>query len=108
MTKKTKKARSPVDEFLALSDAEKEAVVAEFDQEFIADKAKPLTPAMKRLWTRAKRKKPGRPRVGEGAERVLVTIERGLLKQADAAARKRGVSRSQAIGEGLKHWLKAG
>jgi len=33
--------------------------------------------------------KRGRPPVGEGAGRVLVSIERGLLQQTDALAKRR-------------------
>ena len=100
MSKRRKK--SPVDAFLALPDAEKEALVAKLDREFIADESMPLTPAMRRLWQRAKRKRPGRPRIGKGAKRVLITVEAGLLKRADAFARQKGISRSQLISHGLQ------
>jgi hypothetical protein len=102
-----KKSASPIERFLALSDAEKQAYVAEFDQEFVADKAQPLTPAQRRLWAKVK-KKLGRPRVGEGAKRVLITVERGLLDQSDALAKRRHMTRSQLISEGLRHLLAAG
>jgi|SRR6266566_7834433 len=51
-------------------------------------------------------RKVGRPRVGQGAKRVLITIERGLLKDADALARRRNTSRARLIAEGLKMVLK--
>ncbi len=102
-----KKTKSSVERFLSLSEAGKQAYVAEFDQEFIADKAKPLTPAMKRQWATIK-KKLGRPRVGKGAKRVLITVERGLLNQSDALAKRRRMTRSQLISEGLRHLLAAG
>lgn len=102
-----KKTSSPIDRFLSLSEAEKQAYVAEFDQEFIADKAKPLTPKMKRQWAKVK-KKLGRPRVGKGAKRVLITVERRLLGQSDALAKRRRMTRSQLIAEGLRHLLAAG
>jgi len=39
----------------------------------------------------------GRPRVGEGAQRVQITMERSLLSQADRFARANGLSRSELI-----------
>ena len=51
-------------------------------------------------------RKVGRPRVGQGAKRVLITIERGLLADADALAKRRNTSRARLIAEGLKMVLK--
>jgi hypothetical protein len=104
---KKKPRRSPIDAFLALSDAEKAATVAEFDREFVGDTFKPLTPKMKRQWAKIQ-KKLGRPRVGKGAKRVLITVERGLLSESDALAKRRRMTRSQLISEGLRHLLAAG
>jgi hypothetical protein len=42
-----KKKLSVVDAFMALSDEEKERQFREFDKEFIADTAKPLTAAQR-------------------------------------------------------------
>ena len=53
-------------------------------------------------WKRAKRRGPGRPRIGKGAKRVLVTVERGLLEQADAYARRHHVTRSHLICDALR------
>jgi hypothetical protein len=44
----------------------------------------------------------GRPRVGEGAKIVPISIERGLLRQADAFAKRHRLSRSQLLAEGLR------
>ncbi len=46
--------------------------------------------------------KTGRPPVGQGATAVLVSIERGLLKEADRTAKARKMSRSQLIALGLR------
>ena len=43
--KNHRKKRSPIDAFIALSDAEKERVVAEFDEEFVMDTFRPVTPS---------------------------------------------------------------
>src|SRR5947208_476661 len=62
----------------------------------------PLTAEDKALQRRAKRRKPGRPRVGKGAARVPVNLERGLLKRIDAYAKRNGVSRSQVLARGAE------
>jgi hypothetical protein len=80
--------------------AELEKSTREFDQDFAFLKGRPLTQAEKALHERALRR--GRPRVGQGAEKIRVSIERELLAEADAYARKRGISRSELIAEGLK------
>lgn len=98
--KNTKKL-SPYEEFMALSDAQKESVYRELDALETPYDIKPLSPELRRLWNRAKRKA-GRPRIGRGAARVLVSIERGLLEQADSLARRQHTTRSDLISRGLK------
>jgi hypothetical protein len=44
----------------------------------------------------------GRPRVGSGARRVQITMERSLLSDADRFARSHGLSRSELIARCLK------
>ena len=46
--------------------------------------------------------KMGRPVVGEGATAVLISIERGLLKEADRTAKARKMTRSELIALGLR------
>lgn len=60
-----------------------------------------MNKAERAQWNRAKRRR-GRPRKAETAARVLITVERGLLNEADALARSQGVSRSQLIAQGLR------
>jgi hypothetical protein len=79
--------------------------VERFDHELPA--GKPLTLAEKARHRRAKRKM-GRPVVGKGAERVTITMERMLLREADAYAKRMKISRSQMIAFGIKAMLKAG
>lgn len=95
------KKKNPIDAFLELGPAERNAAAAEFDRDSVADTFRPLSPAQRKLWKKAKRK-PGRPRVGKGAERVSVTIERSLLKSADREAKRLGISRAQLIALGLR------
>ena len=65
-----------------------------------------MTPADTRALTRAARKG-GRPRIGAGAQRINITVERTLLKKADAYARKRGLTRAALVAEGLGRILAA-
>jgi hypothetical protein len=73
----------------------------EFDREFIADTFGPPPAKAQQQLKRARRR--GRPRVGKGARRVLITVERTLLAQADAYAKSRGLNRSQLVARGLKY-----
>jgi hypothetical protein len=75
----------------------------EFDQEFVADKAKPLSRADKALHRRAAAR--GRPRVGNGAERINITVERSLLSRADRMAKHLGLSRAQLVARALNREL---
>lgn len=105
--KKTKKI-SGYTRFMALSPAQKESFYRECENPEVTPRAKPLDPAMRKAWNRAKRKA-GRPRIGRGAQRVLISIERGLLEDADALAKRRHVTRSQLFSEGVRNILsKAG
>src|SRR5438128_679526 len=80
--------------------AELDQEVAKFDQEFIAETAKPLT-AKERVRDRKAKQKRGRPQVGNGARRVLITIESSLLRRSDRYAHKQGLTRSALIARGL-------
>ncbi len=96
-----KKKPSEYERFMALSDREKDAEVATYDRETSMDDFKPLRRKGRALLERATRK-PGRPKVGQGAQRVLLTIERGLLKEADSTATKLRISRSELVARGLR------
>ncbi len=88
----------PTPSYSRMSAAELDRVAAPFEEEFVP--SGPLTPEMKARQRRAKRKR-GRPVVGEGAEKIRISVERDLLRQADALARKENISRSQLIAQGL-------
>ena len=51
--------------------------------------------------------KSGRSRIGAGAKRINITVERGLLKQVDVFAHKIGVSRAALVAEGLRKLVSA-
>jgi hypothetical protein len=89
-----------MEKFLALSDTEKDAEVERLIT-LPPSAWKPLTPPQRKLW-RAIKRNMGRPTVGEGAEQISLTVERGLLRKADAFARKHKLKRSQMVAEGLR------
>ncbi|HZN63766.1 MAG TPA: hypothetical protein VFB66_00570 [Tepidisphaeraceae bacterium] len=97
---KGKKKLSAVAKFLALSDEEKDRVVAEFDKPFIGDTFGPPPPEAIKQLRRARKR--GRPKVGSGAVQVSVAVERTLLRRADAFAKRNGLNRSQLVARGLE------
>jgi len=99
-----KNGRSPIREFLALSDEQKRRAVARFDREFVADEARPASAAEKRQWKRV-RTKLGRPVRGKGHKVISVSIERGLLTRCDKLARRKHTTRAAIIARGLEHML---
>jgi hypothetical protein len=103
MTMKKTRAKHPWE----LSPAELDKLVEGLDGEFVADQSRPLTPAERRLWERAKRRKPGRPVEGQGAQVISVSIEKGLLKKSDQLAKKKRISRAKLIARGLRAVLAA-
>jgi hypothetical protein len=79
---------------------ELEEATKDLDEEFAFLKGRPLN--RRERQRHAKARKRGRPQIGEGAEKIRVSIERGLLVKSDAYARKHGMSRSELIAKGLK------
>jgi len=100
----TRKKQKP---YWLMNTAELRAATAEFDKEWTGPglPGKPLTAAQRALHRRAAaaaKAKRGRPTVGKGAKIVPVTIERGLLKEADAFAKQHQLKRSQMVAQGLR------
>jgi len=62
---------------------------------------RPLTPVERKQWRKV-RKKMGRPRIGKGVKRVMVSLETDLLKQSDRFAKKHRLTRSTMISAGLR------
>ena len=92
--------------YTRMSAAKLAAATKEFDEDFAFEKGKPLTAKDRKKHARARKR--GRPRVGLGAEKIRITIERGLLREADAFARTQRMSRSELIARGLRAILAAG
>ena len=89
-----------------MSDVERDADVARYEKPILVGvdglPGEPLTPAMRRQWEDSKIRRRGRKKVGLGARRILVTVERGLLEEADAYAKANGLKRAELIAEGLR------
>ena len=100
----TTKKHSAIEAFLALPDEEKERQWREFDKPIDFNDTRPLTPAERKLWERAKRKR-GRPKVGAGVKIISLSVEQDLLKKSDRLAKKLGVSRAFLVAQGLRHVL---
>jgi hypothetical protein len=99
------KKLSPIEAFLALTDEEKQRQVREFDKEFVAGQFRPLTPEQRKMWDVAKKKSRGRPKVGNGAQVISLSVEKALLKRADARAKAAHMSRSQLVAMALEALL---
>jgi hypothetical protein len=93
-----KNTRTP---FLKMTPEQRTRAAREFAREIRFEETRPLSEKGKLLWLRAKRGR-GRPRVGRGSAKVLVTLERGLLEEADDFARKNRISRSALVAKGLR------
>jgi hypothetical protein len=100
---KRKSRRKP---HTAMTTAELREATAEFDREFVADTFGPPTPPQRAQDRRARRKR-GRPRVGQGAKTISVTIEKGLLTKTDRLARRLGTSRAILIARGLQSLIES-
>jgi hypothetical protein len=76
----------------------------QFDEPFVVDRSRRLTPAERKQWDRVKRKR-GRPKAGQGFKRVSLSIEQGLLNRATALAKKRRISRSKLFAQAIEQAL---
>src|SRR6185437_7790422 len=100
----TKRKRLTASAFEALPDAEKDRIYDELDAQAdtIFQRAKPLTAWQKRALAKGM-KRLGRPKLGKaGTQIISATIEKDLLKEANAFARAHGMNRSELISEGLR------
>jgi hypothetical protein len=88
----------------AMTDAERANLVAELDSETPEQRlarAKPLNDVQRKTW-RAVRRKMGRPKTGLGSQPISLTVEKGLLRRADAYAKRHGLKRAELVAEGLR------
>src|SRR4051812_37882486 len=87
--------------FTEMTAAELAEATREFDKEHTGPglPGKPLNARERRIHRKAKM---GRPVIGAGAERLTVTVERGLLKEAKAYAKRNKMKRSELVAAGLR------
>ncbi len=92
---------TPKKPYWEMTTAELRRATKQYDAEFSADNLIPPPAEELAKWRRAK-KKMGRPRVGQGAQQIAVTLERGLLRRTDRFARSMGLTRSATIAAALE------
>ena len=100
----SKAKQSDIEWFISLPDSQKERIFQEIEAESAEDRlarSRPLNARERKQWRRFQAKA-GRPRVGKGAKTISLTVERTLLKQADAFAKKHGITRARLIAQCLK------
>jgi hypothetical protein len=88
--------------FFKMTPSERDADVRKFDKGLSFEQLRPLSAKNQLLWEAAKRPR-GRPRLGKGAVRVLVTLDPALLEQVDRYVTDRHLKRSQLIARALKN-----
>lgn len=101
MKRKSKSLRASGKHYSRMSVQELADATREFDREFVAETFG-RAPKEAQAKLRRARRAVGRPRVGKGAKKVLITVERTLLAKADAYAKRFNINRSQMISEGLR------
>ena len=84
-----------------MNQVELQTATSEFDQEFAGEGFGPPNEEQRAQLARARRKR-GRPRTGLGSRTISVTIEKGLLAQADRLAKELRLSRAALIAKGLQ------
>jgi hypothetical protein len=87
-----------------MTTAELREATKEFDEEFVFERTKPLTPEMKARWDRAKAKDKA---AKNGEQTISVRLDETLLKRCAALARKKRLSRDALIARGLRALLAA-
>jgi hypothetical protein len=107
-----KSRKSDIEAFLSLSDSQKERIVREVEAETPRQRlarSRPLTASERRQWKRFKDKSPRRPRgkKSEASQTISLIVEKRLLRQADAYAKRHGISRAELVARGLQTVLKS-
>ncbi len=100
---KRKKNTKP---YWEMTTAELGEATKEFDEEFVFERTKPLTPEMKLAWEEAKAK--GEPPAnGKPAQTIAVRLDEALFKRCTTLAKKKRLSRDTLIARGLRVLLAA-
>lgn len=88
----------------SMTDAQRAKLVAELDAQTPEQRlarAKPLNATQRSTWRGIKRKL-GRPKIGRGSKPISLTVEKDLLKRADAFAKRQGLKRAELVAQGLR------
>src|SRR6202045_4612587 len=104
-TTKSKRKKLTGEAFDALPPAEKERIWRELDSQTADEqlaRSKPVSATERQAWQRVK-KKMGRPKLGaNGVKVIAVSLEKELLKRADAYAKRNKLKRSELITKGIE------
>jgi hypothetical protein len=88
----------------AMSNAQKARLVEELERQTPEQRlaeSRPLNAAERAQWRRIQ-KKMGRPKIGQGVKAISLTVEKELLKRADAYAKRNGLKRTELFSKGLR------
>jgi hypothetical protein len=97
--------RKKLKPYWQMTTAELAEVTKEFDEELVADRARPLSPEMRARWRRAKAKQRSQPSTRD--EVIIVCLDRDLLARCTRLARKRRLTRDSLISQSLRALLAA-
>jgi hypothetical protein len=100
------KTKKPTKPYWEMTTAELREATKQFDEEFVGDKARPLTPEMKARWERAKAKGAAVEN-GSTEAHITVRLDKTLLTRCTALAKKKRLSRDALIARGLRALLAA-
>jgi hypothetical protein len=104
------KKKSDIDEFIALPDSAKEGIIREIEAETPEErlaKSRPLNAREHAVWAAFKRKA-GRPKLGKnGVEKVSISVEQSLLKEADRYAKRHKLNRSELFRRGVERLIRS-
>jgi|SRR5665213_691862 len=99
-------AKKPQKPYWEMTTAELREATKQFDEEFVADRSKPLTAKMRAQWELTKAKLPSGE--DEKAEQtVTVRLDKALLDRCTALAKKKRLSRDVLVARGLRALLAA-
>jgi hypothetical protein len=111
--KRQPKREMTADDFIALPDDQKDRIFAELEaetpEEWLA-KSKPLNAKARAEWReiqKAMRRDRGRPKIGQGVQKVSVSIEQSLLARVDAYAKSHKMKRSELFASGVARRIDA-
>jgi hypothetical protein len=100
------KTKKPTKPYWEMTTAELREATKEFDEEFVGDKARPLSPEMRARLERAKAKGAAATN-GNIVHTIAVRPDGELLKRCTALAKKKRLTRDVLIARGLLALLAA-